>query len=230
MVAKMKETLISDECQKLIHDIEANHYRLSSLPSSEILKRSASLYEYRKKSSATLQKNHDDTWIQANHFISEQIIENIYPTWEHLLHLNQILEPATGGLIRTSKVYIGNHEAVPPEEVPQLIKTFKADVLTLSPPTHPLLLACKARYWLVTIHPFFDGNGRTSNLLCDWILALHGYPPLTYRLKVDSHIGGWEGRSHFSTFDYACAKTLHSLNYTYELLLQCTVDEGPTST
>lgn len=126
--------------------------------------------------------------------------------------------------------YIGNHEAAHPNELPHLIEAFKKDVLTPHPTAHPLLSACKIRYWLVTIHPFLDGNGRTSNLLCDWILARYGYPPLTYRLKVDSHIGGWEGRSHFSTFDYACAKTLLSLKYTYELLLQFTLDKSTSST
>lgn len=224
MIAKIKETLISDECQKLIQEIESLHQQLSSLPSAEILKRSESLYEYRQKSSATLQRQNDETWLKANQFISEQISKNIEPNWELITHLNQILDPATGGAIRSSKVYVGNYEAPTPEELPRLIEVFQQEVLSLNPTLHPLLVACRVRYWLVTIHPFIDGNGRTSNLLCDWVLALHGYPPLTYRLKVDSHIGGWEGRSHFSTFDYACFKTLQSLKYTYELLLKNSQD------
>lgn len=226
MIAKMKEIVISDECQRLIQDIESAHQSLSSLSATEILKRSEFLCEYRKKSSSTLQQQsgRDDTWLKANQFISEQISENIEPNWEHIIHLNQIFEPVNGGRLRISKIYIGKHEAPDPKELSHLIEMFQQKVLKLEPTTHPLLTACRVRYWLVTIHPFIDGNGRTSNLLCDWILALHGYPPLTYRLKVDSHIGGWGGRSHFSTFDYACAKTLQSLKYTYALLLQSLSD------
>jgi hypothetical protein len=31
---------------------------------------------------------------------------------------------------------------------------------------------------LVSIHPFSDGNGRTARLLLDWLLQMHGWPPV----------------------------------------------------
>ena len=41
---------------------------------------------------------------------------------------------------------------------------------------HPVLLAAELHERLVTIHPFIDGNGRTSRLLMNLILLQHGYP------------------------------------------------------
>jgi len=42
---------------------------------------------------------------------------------------------------------------------------------------HPIDVAAEAYQRLVSIHPFHDGNGRTTRLVMDWILLKHGYPP-----------------------------------------------------
>ena len=39
-----------------------------------------------------------------------------------------------------------------------------------------LLAAAVAHTWLVTVHPFVDGNGRVARLLMNLILMRHGYP------------------------------------------------------
>lgn len=41
---------------------------------------------------------------------------------------------------------------------------------------HPVLLAAEMHERLVTIHPFIDGNGRTSRLIMNLILLQNGYP------------------------------------------------------
>lgn len=51
---------------------------------------------------------------------------------------------------------------------------------------HPVKYAAFAHYKLVYLHPFNDGNGRTSRLLMDTILMQAGYPPVII-LKQDRH-------------------------------------------
>lgn len=41
---------------------------------------------------------------------------------------------------------------------------------------HPIEFATLAHYRLASIHPFRDGNGRTSRLVMNFILFQHGYP------------------------------------------------------
>lgn len=43
------------------------------------------------------------------------------------------------------------------------------------PTVHPVIKACVAHIYFVTIHPFFDGNGRTARALSYMILLKAGY-------------------------------------------------------
>jgi hypothetical protein len=45
---------------------------------------------------------------------------------------------------------------------------------------HPIKLAAKAYQRLVTLHPYPDGNGRTTRLIMDAILMRGGYPPAIF--------------------------------------------------
>ena len=42
---------------------------------------------------------------------------------------------------------------------------------------HPALLAFRFHLDYVSIHPFYDGNGRTARILTNLILIAYGYPP-----------------------------------------------------
>ena len=65
---------------------------------------------------------------------------------------------------------------------------------------------------LVTIHPFIDGNGRTSRLLMNLILLQHGYPIAI--LKGDT-----ENRSkYYEALEQA--QTKDSKKYFFDLVSQ----------
>ncbi len=62
----------------------------------------------------------------------------------------------------------------PPEAVPGLMGEL-VDWLRASSEIHPVLIAAIAQFELVHIHPFVDGNGRTSRLLSTLCLYRSGY-------------------------------------------------------
>jgi Fic family protein len=85
------------------------------------------------------------------------------------------------GAYRTVQNYVVNsrtrevtYTPPPPEDVPPLMRDFVA-WLRAESGIHPVLVAGIAQYQLVHIHPFLDGNGRTSRLLSTLCLYRVGY-------------------------------------------------------
>lgn len=89
------------------------------------------------------------------------------------------VDPVEGGQFRRTQVYVGGHIPPGPSEIHKLMLQFlewlnSEDALEL----HPVRYAALAHYKLVHIHPFIDGNGRTSRLLMNLLLMQAGYPPV----------------------------------------------------
>ncbi|XP_078034547.1 FIC domain protein adenylyltransferase [Augochlora pura] len=89
------------------------------------------------------------------------------------------VDPVQGGQFRRTQVYVGGHVPPGPGDIHYLMEEF---ILWLNSETairmHPVRYAALAHYKLVCIHPFSDGNGRTSRLLMNMILMQAGYPPV----------------------------------------------------
>ena len=66
-------------------------------------------------------------------------------------------------------------EYIPPEysDIPELLDELVEYVNTTD--DHPLIIAAVVHYQLVTIHPFEEGNGRTTRLMSGYILDFYGY-------------------------------------------------------
>lgn len=132
-------------------------------------------------------KNHQE----ALDYLYELIEKDKHNTFsENLIRsLNQIvqqnIDKEWAGRYRNSGVIIGGADHKPPEaiEVPglmsKLIKWYSNNK-----ELHPVELASIIHHKLVNIHPFFDGNGRTSRLVMNIILMQSGFP-LVVILKND---------------------------------------------
>jgi Fic family protein len=57
---------------------------------------------------------------------------------------------------------------------------------------HPVAFAAEAHLRLVSIHPFIDGNGRTSRLLMNLHLMRHGYPLCIIRGETHSRLSYYQ--------------------------------------
>ncbi|MBE7644813.1 Fic family protein [Tenacibaculum finnmarkense] len=109
---------------------------------------------------------------KSKNTISERDILQI-----HSLILQAIDKP-NAGVYRKVPVIISGAKHMPPqpfliaEKMEGLLLWYakSKDVL------HPVELSAEIHERLVTIHPFIDGNGRTSRLLMNLILLQNGYP------------------------------------------------------
>jgi len=113
------------------------------------------------------------------HRIGAITLDDILEIHRRVLGFVDIFE---GGRLRATQVFVGNHIPPGPTRVQLLMDEFihwlnAAETLSL----HPIRFAALAHYKLVYIHPFSDGNGRTSRLLMNLILMQAGYPPIIIR-------------------------------------------------
>ena len=117
--------------------------------------------------------------------ISERTIKEI-----HALILHGI-DRENAGRYRTVPVMISGSTHMPPQ--PYLIEQQMEDFILRfkqmeAEKVHPVLIAAYLHDELVRIHPFIDGNGRTSRLLMNLYLLRHGYVIITLKGSNDAKV------------------------------------------
>lgn len=126
-----------------------------------------------------------DDLVKDNDPISEWNIKNI-----HQLILKDI-DNENAGRYRKENVTIKGATHIPPDylKVPELMEKLILTYNTWSE-YHPIIQAALLHGELVKIHPFVDGNGRTSRLLMNLVLMNNGYNPVI--IKKESRLKYYE--------------------------------------
>ena len=127
--------------------------------------------------------------------INERTIKEI-----HSLILHGI-DRENAGRYRTVPVMISGSTYMPPQ--PYLIEKQMEDFMIRfkqmeEEKVHPVLVAAYLHDELVRIHPFIDGNGRTSRLLMNLYLLRNGYVIITLKGSNDAKVGYYKAleKSH----------------------------------
>ena len=106
--------------------------------------------------------------------LSEWNIKNI-----HALILKEI-DNRNAGKYRSENVVISGAKHIPPKhyEIGDLMQKIMVEYQNEWKALHPIVKATLIHGEFVKIHPFIDGNGRTSRLLLNFELMKNGYPPI----------------------------------------------------
>lgn len=123
--------------------------------------------------------------VKDNEPISEWNIKNI-----HQLVLKDI-DNENAGRYRKENVTIKGATHIPPDylKVPELMEKLILNYNTWNE-YHPIIQAALLHGELVKIHPFIDGNGRTSRLLMNLDIVNSGYNPVI--IKKESRLKYYE--------------------------------------
>ena len=122
--------------------------------------------------------NHDKAFgfikkcIAEGKTLDEKIVKDI-----HALLMDNII---TGGIYRNVEVRItgAKHKPPVPNEMYQQIKNFYAD-MPYKENGNDIELAAWTHAEFVKIHPFVDGNGRTSRMIMNYQLMASGFLPVS---------------------------------------------------
>ena len=128
--------------------------------------------------------NHKKAYGYVKKCISENkaLDENIVKDLHAILTENIIV----GGIYRNEEVRISGAGFTPPagNEMYMQIKTFYEDLKIKEKELNPIELASWTHAEFVRIHPFVDGNGRTSRLIMNYQLLLNGYLPVSVAKEI----------------------------------------------
>jgi Fic family protein len=137
-------------------------------------------------------------------------------TVEFIQHINALVMKNTGSVYNTvfgeidaSKgmfckgnvsaggSYFPNYDRVIPHTT-ELAKRLNENLPNVKGDDEQLKLSFTAHFDLVSIHPFYDGNGRISRLLMNYIQAYHGLPlAIVFKEdKADYYVALQETRKH----------------------------------
>ncbi len=105
--------------------------------------------------------------------LNENIVKDI-----HAILLENIF---VGGIYRNQEVRISGAGHTPPSgnDMFAQIKNFYADLEGKSKELNPIEFAAWTHAEFVRIHPFVDGNGRTSRLIMNYQLMVNGFLPIS---------------------------------------------------
>ncbi len=132
--------------------------------------------------------------VRENEPLSEWQIKSI-----HQLILKNI-DDKNAGTYRKTNVIISGADHVPPDalhvenEMQRFINWYQSGGASL----HPVERAARVHADFVKIHPFVDGNGRTSRLLMNLELMKSGFPPVV--LPIEKRL------EYYETLDTAHTK------------------------
>lgn len=135
--------------------------------------------------------------VQKEEALSEWQIKNLH----HLILKG--IDDAYAGVYRQEQVFIAGAKHIPPahyvikEKMEQMMNWYQTEAAHL----HPVERGAMLHAIFVGIHPFIDGNGRTSRLLLNLELMKEGFPPII--IKVENRLAYYEAldRAH-TTADY----------------------------
>lgn len=120
----------------------------------------------------------------------EDIVHNAEPFSEwQIRNIHQLIlkgiDNENAGRYRNVNVVIAGAMHVPPDhlQIPQRMAALVDWYQTQAGSLHPVERAARVHAAFVGIHPFVDGNGRTSRLLMNLELMKSGFPPVVITVE-----------------------------------------------
>jgi Fic family protein/DNA-binding XRE family transcriptional regulator len=129
---------------------------------------------------------------EAIAYIKQLIEKNTVLNEREILSIHNLIlrgiNPEDAGRYRRVQVMIKGNSYMPPQPfmVSKEMEDFFIWYETHKNNLHPIILAAELHERLVTIHPFIDGNGRTSRLVMNLMLLQNGYVIANIKGDYDS--------------------------------------------
>ncbi len=187
--------------------------------SFDFSERSALLFENRKSISTSLSNRIEFClWLKGLEYIQQKIISGDQIQFSNIIDLNALItknhDPIRNGEVYSDRGYQYMPHCMLKSSMEQMDELIKRDKFF-----NPLEKAGSIRYWIATTHLFKDANGRTANLVCDWILISNNILPLSFSKGIQNIYSTYVGWEHRRNRFLAIKKTYTSVLNSYDIFL-----------
>ena len=132
-----------------------------------------------------------------------------------LIKLNNTLTGQCHKTFRTIPIFTALVRHIDPQDLKQIMDQFFSRLASEKSSKEPLYQAFLYRYWLLSIHPFCEANGRTSQLVADYILLKNGYLPQAFLSPLDIALIGHPTARSYMTPHEAFRRFLATIKNAY---------------
>lgn len=172
---------ISTEELDKIKSFESLQLRMFNLPQEQLKEKMLNLSILRVSSSTSNSSQSQkslESWNKAQSHIFSNM--NSLFDFEFIKEINLIL---TGNqeVERNQNIFAGGASFMSNEDKDKELVHLRENILPKLSTLHPIVASTALRYWIVSLHPFKDGNGRTSQSLADALLLMNNFPPLYFK-------------------------------------------------
>lgn len=154
-----------------------------------------------------------EEWDRANAFIATSLAENRKFDILALKALNAILTRGAAEF-RSIAVFAGQDEYLTASAIPESLAIFES----FNVEADSLLRAALLYIFVINVHPFANGNGRSARLAADWILLDHEYLPLCFPSSIQSHVA-YAQNGHYPSLESCVLKCYAAIINSYSIVL-----------
>ncbi|GGE39153.1 Fic family protein [Psychroflexus planctonicus] len=161
--------------------------------------------------------NHKEAIDLVQDFVKNKIHFNAF----YLKQIHQLVlkgvDKKNAGVYRSVPVRISGSAHFPPEpyKIDKLMEDYFLFYEMQKKVLHPIVLAAEMHERLVSIHPFIDGNGRTSRLVMNLILLQHGYTLVNLKGDPD------QKENYFKALE--AVQVNHENKHFHKLIAECAI-------
>lgn len=189
---ELRRIKVIDKARRILADTNTKEVPLDVLDCLQ--RRRAALSNTLYRSLAAL-----DRWNYAQTMLKQWLEVEKPIGLQEICLLNGRLVGTKVSSYRCSDVFTTQVKHIAVSSVDKMMSLFLKKLDRSQKEDHPLYTAFIARYWILSIHPFSDANGRTSQLLADYILLSHGYLPQAFSSILEANLIGDPDKKSFMT-------------------------------
>ncbi len=212
--------------QSMVRDWQQlrSRYQTSMAKAARSAEVQSALRDARHIGSETLAKRNDSRaqqkFDQASLMVDQFVKGKIQFSIEAMNTVHAVVAHEQRGVLRNAEqnVWRGDDQDrfyLPGQDVEAAVSAVFKEVRARASKSPAPELAAVFDQRMISIHPYMDGNGRTTRLMTDWLLARDGYPPIVVTQDTSSAALFWQKADMDSL---ASARITDGMRRTVELL------------